>query len=183
MSRKCDPRPASTSAKILLISIQLPESITAQMYTYRRQLQSHVFLSLFPLALAVVAPVVNHSFSWMPLPKPMHLQVTPTLQFTTCIRNGCLCLHSSSARLIDSLVCDPMVSQARICHPHVMYFEHDLAVHFLHGHIGVDLSANNRVGRLPDLEDIVLGGTGDKPWVVGIPAEVGQVVRVTAVHE
>lgn len=43
--------------------------------------------------------------------------------------------------------------------------------------------ANDGVGDLPDLEQVVLCGTADEPGLVGVPAEVCKVVGVTTVHE
>lgn len=57
-----------------------------------------------------------------------------------------------------------------------------LAVQLIQGHLSV-LMTDDRLGGLPDLQDIVLGSTSNQPWVVGVPAEVSKVIGVAAVHK
>lgn len=54
--------------------------------------------------------------------------------------------------------------------------------HLLERHVVVFL-ANNRVCHLPDLEQVIFRCAADKPGVVRVPAEVGQMVGVAAMHE
>ena len=48
---------------------------------------------------------------------------------------------------------------------------------------GTLICSNNRLSHLPDLKEIVLSSTAEEPWVVEVPAEVSQVVRMSAMHE
>lgn len=57
-----------------------------------------------------------------------------------------------------------------------------LAIQLVQGHLGV-VVANNGLGWLPDLQDVVFSSTGNQPGIVRVPAEVSEVVRVAAVHE
>jgi len=45
------------------------------------------------------------------------------------------------------------------------------------------LEVNNRSCHLPDLKKIVLSGAAYKPVIIEIPAEVGKVIDMAAMHE
>lgn len=113
-----DPKPASTRAKGLMISIQFPETITAKCTHTGGNFKSISFL--LSLLAFIEASAVQHSSSWMPPSKLTHFQKTPSLHFTTFIHNSCLCFALLHQPLTASYVCNLMASHARICRPHTM---------------------------------------------------------------
>jgi len=47
----------------------------------------------------------------------------------------------------------------------------------------IQILTNNGFGYLPDLDEIVFSCTAYNPWLIDIPAEIGEMVCVATMHE
>lgn len=61
-------------------------------------------------------------------------------------------------------------------------FDHPLRAQLVYRQVTI-VAPNDRIGDLPNLQQVVLGSAANHPGLVGVPAEVGQVVGVSTVHE
>lgn len=59
---------------------------------------------------------------------------------------------------------------------------HFLLVEFVDRQLIVVLT-DNGVSYLPDLQHVVFSCAGYQPWLVGVPAEISQVIGMSSVHE
>jgi len=57
-----------------------------------------------------------------------------------------------------------------------------LSLKLIHGDV-VGVFAYDGLGDFPDLDQVVFGGAADDPGFGLVPAEIGEVVGVAAVHE
>ena len=54
--------------------------------------------------------------------------------------------------------------------------------HLSKGHFVVVLS-DDGVCYFPDLKQVIFSGTAYQPWIIQVPAKIGQVIGVATMHE